>query len=231
MRVRRPSIQSHGAAKFADGVVLHFRVAISVAKHHAQGAGIANGRHYRVENLRRFLFAFGIFQGKQRDTERVGGLELRMQLNGTLQGADGLTVIALFHPGFALDIESPGALGIEEQSFGSLRQGIIRAISVETGDSKAHVGFRGVFPSQRASVELGGLRKGAFGDADISQFAESERQDEGIGAGDCTGIARVTGRRSGLETALQFIDRRRGAGRFGGLLMMGAHRRRRLRSS
>ena len=63
--VRRPGIQSQRAPEFADGVVLHFRVAIRVAEKYVKRSGIAHGRHDHVENLRGFFCASRILQGKQ----------------------------------------------------------------------------------------------------------------------------------------------------------------------
>ena len=64
------------------------------------------------------------------------------------------------------------------------------------------MGLSGILPGERTLVELGGLRKSGFGDANISQ-------DKGIGASNAAGITGVTRSGSGFETGLQFVGRGR----------------------
>ena len=71
-----------------------------------------------------------------------------MKFDSALQGVNGLAIVALFHPGFALDIEGAGAFGIEKQGLRGFDERIIREIGIESGDGKSHMGFRSVFPSQ-----------------------------------------------------------------------------------
>src|SRR5580704_17473220 len=110
--MRRTRIQSYRAPEFADGVNLHFSVAISSPEKHVEGAGIAHGGHDRVEYLRGLLRAFWILEGKQRNTVGIGGFEIRLQLDGTLERVDRFAVVALFHPCFSLDVKGPGAVGV-----------------------------------------------------------------------------------------------------------------------
>src|SRR5580704_18961904 len=166
--MRRTRIQSHRAPEFADRVVLHFGVAISAAKKHVEGAGIAHGGHNRVENLRGSFLAFRILERKQRNTKSVGRFEIRLKLDGVLERVDRFAVVALFHPGLALNIESARAVWIEEKSLGSFDQGIIWPIGVETDNGEAYVRLSCILPGERTLVELGGLRKSGFGDANIS---------------------------------------------------------------
>ena len=73
-------------------------------------------------------------------------------------------------------------------------------------------------------MEVGSLGKGAFGTANIGQFAKRERQYLKIGACDGGGVARVASRRGRAEPVLQFIDGEHGAGRLRGVLLVSLDR-------
>src|ERR1700723_3697198 len=59
--VRRAGIKDYGLLEFADGIILHFSIAIRVAEEHMQRAGVAHGGDDVVKNLGGFLLAFRIF--------------------------------------------------------------------------------------------------------------------------------------------------------------------------
>jgi len=105
--------------------------------------------------LHGFFLAFWILEREQRNTEGIGRFKLRVKLDGTLQGVNSVAVIALFHPGLALNIESTGAFGIEEKGLGSFDERIIGPIVVEIGDGEAYVSLCSILPGERTLVELG----------------------------------------------------------------------------
>src|SRR4030088_3291010 len=98
-----------------------------------------------------------------------------MKFNGMPKGVGCLAIVTLFHPRLSLNVESAGAIGIQQQGLGGFDERIVRAVRIQIANRQSHMCLSGILPRERSTVQLRSLRKSAFCDTNVPQASQTQR--------------------------------------------------------